>query len=142
MTTKKFTKEQANEVKQLPTMNEVITKVTLLTKPGIYTFRNCPNVAIWNISKVITGTKNPKTETLFNFCLRSFEVKENGNFFEDAFSRHLRKATDTMNKTSKGKPGPDTAQEREQYGAYASEEVIKANTEQKESKGKSKSKKA
>ena len=131
MKTAIFTKELANAVKNLPTMNEVITRVTLLTKPGVYTFRNCPNVAIWNIRKVITGTKNPKTETLFNFCLRSFEVKEKGNYFEDAFSRHLRKATDSDNKTSKGKCGPDTAAERQTYGAYASNEVVKANTEEK-----------
>lgn len=127
MTTQKFTAELANEVKQLPTMNEVITRVTLQTKPGVYTFRNCPNVAIWNIRKVITGTKNPKTETLFNFCLRSFEVKENGNYFEDAFSRHLRKATDSDNKTKKAKSGPNTTQEAEQHKAFSPEEVIKAN---------------
>lgn len=136
MRTEQFTSELANTVKQLATMNDQIFTVTMKTQPGVYTFRGCPNVSIWNIRQVVTGSKNPKKEVLFNFCLRSFEVKEGGNYYADAYSRNLRKLTETGNKTSKGKCGPDTAQERQQYGAYASEEVVKANTEEKKRKGK------
>lgn len=131
MRTEHFTKELANQVKQLQTMSEQIFTVTMKTEEGIYTFRGCPNVSIWNIRQVVTGTKNPKKEVLFNFCLRSFEVKEGGNYYADAYSRNLRKLTETGNKTSKGKCGPDTAAERQTYGAYASNEVVKANTEEK-----------
>ena len=127
MRTEHFTKELVKQVKQLQTMSEQIFTVTMKTQPGVYTFRGCPNVSIWNIRQVVTGTKNPKKEVLFDFCLRSFEVKEGGNYFADAYSRNLRKLTETGNKTSKSKCGPDTAAERMQYGAYASEEVIKAN---------------
>lgn len=130
MKTAKFTKELAQQVKKLPTMSEQITSVTSKTVPGVYTFRNCPNVAIWNINKVTTGTKD-KTEVEFDFCLRSFEVKTGGEYYANAFSRNLRKLTDSGNKTSKGKPGPDTASERERYGAYANEDVIAANTDPK-----------
>jgi hypothetical protein len=127
MRTEQFTAEIAKQVKQLAIMNDQIFTVTMKTAPGVYTFRGCPNVSIWNIRQVVTGSKNPKKEVLFDFCLRSFEVKEGGNYYADAYSRNLRKLTETGNKTSKGKCGPDTAHERQQYGAYASEEVVKAN---------------
>lgn len=131
MRTEQFTSKLANTVKQLPTMSEQIVTVTMKTQPGAYVFRGCPNVSIWNIRQIVTGTKNPKKEVLFDFCLRSFEVKEGGTYYADAYSRNLRKLTETGNKTSKAKCGPDTAAERQTYGAYASEEVVKANTKEK-----------
>ena len=67
MRTEHFTKELVKQVKQLQTMSEQIFTVTMKTQPGVYTFRGCPNVSIWNIRQVVTGTKNPKKEVLFDF---------------------------------------------------------------------------
>ena len=138
MKTEIFTKELANQVKKLAAKHEAINSVTMKTEEGIYTFRNVPNVSIFNIRRVVTGSKNPKVEVLFDFCLRSFEVKEGGTYYKDAYSRNLRKLTDTNPAVNNHKPGAKKVSEYDTLRVWASEEVVKANTEEKKKAKKSK----
>lgn len=133
MTTQKFTKDLANQVKQLQ-QKGVTNSVTIKTEEGIYTFRNVPNVSIFNIRRVVTGTKNPKVEVLFDFCLRSFEVKEGGTYYKDAYSRNLRKLTDTNPDVNNHKSGPRKYSDYEDLKVWAKKEVVDANTEEPEAK--------
>jgi hypothetical protein len=138
MKTAIFTKEEANAVKQLQ-QKGTTKSVTIKTEEGIYTFRNVPNVSIFNIRRVVTGSKNPKVEVLFDFCLRSFEVKEGGTYYKDAYSRNLRKLTDTNPDVNNHKSGPKKDSEYDTLKVWAKKEVVDANTEEpKESKGKTK----
>lgn len=141
MRTEQFTKELANQVKQLQ-QKGVTRSVTIKTEEGIYTFRNVPNVSIFNIRRVVTGSKNPKVEVLFDFCLRSFEVKEGGTYYKDAYSRNLRKLTDTNPEVNNHKSGPRRSDEYDTLKVWAKKEVVDANTEEPKTKKAKKSKKA
>lgn len=124
------TKKQAQKIATLPTMSERIENVTAKTAEGIYNFRGCPNVAIWDIKTKITGTKNPKKEIIFSFALRAFSIKEGSTIFEEAFSRNLRVATQTKGDGQKKKAGPYSSDEKIKHSAFASEETIKENSEE------------
>lgn len=130
MRTEQFTAELAKQVKQLQ-QKGVTNSVTIKTEEGVYTFRNVPNVSIFNIRRVVTGTKNPKVEVLFDFCLRSFEVKAGGTYYADAYSRNLRKLTDTNPDINNHKSGPKKYSEYGDLKVWAKKEVVDANTEEK-----------
>ena len=133
MATKKFalekylTKEDVEYIKTLNEEPEIITDVTKVTTPGIYNFRGCPNVAIWNIKEIETGNIGKK-EVVFSFCLRYFDAEEGGIFYINSLSRNLRKITDTENKIKKDRPGPNKKEEHLIFGAFASPEVIRKNS--------------
>lgn len=125
MTTQKFTKEVAKEVAKLQQKGTIFS-VTLQTEPGIYTFKNCPNVVIWGLERVVTGSKNPKVEVKFNFC-KAFEVKEGREYYSEAFSRHLRDITKTnpKNKEVEGahRSGPVRKNEYDTRDVWTTKEV-------------------
>lgn len=97
MEKRKFTKEDFDLVKHLE-KQDYINKVTEKTVEGIYNFRGVDNVAIWNVRVVMTGKKQIKREIIFNFCIGSYNLKEGGEYYADAYSRNLRKITDTEDK--------------------------------------------
>ena len=125
MKKQRFTKELAKEVAQLQ-QKGIIFSVTLQTEPGIYTFKNCPNVAIWNLRRVVTGTKSPKVEVLFDFC-KAFDAKEGREYYSDAYSRHLRSVTktDPKNKSAEGahRSGPVRKNEYDSRDVWTTKEV-------------------
>ena len=97
MEKRKFTKEDFDLVKHL-VKQDYINKVTEKTVEGIYNFRGVDNVAIWGARVVMTGTKKDKRQIVFNFCVGSYNLKEGGEYFAEAYSRHLRKETGTEDK--------------------------------------------
>lgn len=97
MEKRRFTKEELHDVKAL-VKKDYIKKVTEKTADGIYNFRGVDNVAIWSARVVMTGTKKDKRQIVFNFCVGSYNLKEGGEYFAEAYSRHLRKETGTEDK--------------------------------------------
>lgn len=97
MEKRNFTKEELDAVKHL-VKKDYINKVTEKTEDGVYNFRGVDNVAIWGAHVVMTGKKQVKREILFNFCIGSYNLKEGGEYYADAYSRNLRKITDTEDK--------------------------------------------
>lgn len=132
MATKKFalekylTKEEISIIKGLKEKSEQIRTVTKNTEPGIYNFRGCPNVAIWNIRKEKISVD--REEVLFSFCLRYFDAQEGGLYYINSKTTQLRDKTETNNKKRKNRPGPNTYEEEKKYGAFASQEVIRKNS--------------
>ena len=47
---KYLTKDDVSKIKSLKEKSNIIETVTKDTEEGIYNFRGCPNVAIWNIN--------------------------------------------------------------------------------------------
>ena len=122
---KYLTKDDVSKIKSLKEKSNIIETVTKDTEEGIYNFRGCPNVAIWNIRKEKIGVKE---EVLFSFCLRYFDAEEGGIYYTNAKTTQLRKKTDTDNKERKNRPGPNTYEEKRIYRAFASAEVIRKNS--------------
>lgn len=123
---KYLTKEDVSIIEGLKEKTELIRTVTKETEPGIYNFRGCPNVAIWNIRKEQIGID--REEVLFSFCLRYFDAQEGGIYYTNSKSKQLRDKTETNNKKKKNRPGPNTYEEEKEYGAFASQEVIRKNS--------------
>lgn len=123
---KYLTKAEVSKIKSLKEINtNPIRTVTEETVCGIYNFRGCPNVAIWDIRKEKIGVKK---EVLFSFCLRYFDAEEGGIYYINSKTTQLRIKTETNNKKRKNRPGPNTFEEEKIYGAFASTEVIRKNS--------------
>ena len=124
---KYLTKDDVSKIKSLKKIDtNPIRTVTEKTACGIYNFRGCPNVAIWDIRKEKIGIE--REEVLFSFCLRYFDAEEGGIYYTNSKTTQLRIKTETNNKKRKNRPGPNTFEEEKEYGAFASAEVIRKNS--------------